>query len=77
MNELVDRRLLEFLLYDWLRTEDLLAHPRYTEHSRAGFDAMLEAANRLALAQFAPHNRKSDLNEPQFDGERVTLIPEV
>lgn len=77
MNELVDRRLLDFLLYDWLRTEDLLAHPRYTEHSRAGFDAMLEAANRLALAQFAPHNRKSDLNEPQFDGERVTLIPEV
>ena len=35
------------------------------------------AANALAVSQFAPHNRKSDLNEPRFDGERVHLIPEI
>nr|MCU0950411.1 acyl-CoA dehydrogenase family protein [Burkholderiaceae bacterium] len=77
MPELIDRPLLSFLLYDWLRSEQLTERPLYADHSREGFDAMLEAADALAQREFAPHNRLSDLNEPRFDGERVHLIPEI
>jgi butyryl-CoA dehydrogenase len=77
MIELIDRRLLAFLLYDWLRADRLPERAPYAEHSRTAFDAMLDAANALAVREFATHNRKADLNEPQFDGERVHLIPEI
>ena len=77
MTELIDRRLLSFLLYDWLQADRLTERALFAEHSRDGFDAMIEAANDLAAREFAPHNRKADLNEPTFDGERVLLIPEV
>jgi alkylation response protein AidB-like acyl-CoA dehydrogenase len=77
MSDLIDRRFLAFLLYDWLQTEQLIERPLYAEHTRAAFDAMLDAANELAVREFAPHNRKADLIEPRFDGERVQLIPEI
>ena len=71
------RRDLAFLLYDWLDVGSLTARPRFAEHSRETFDAALDTAERIATDLFAPHNRKSDLNEPTFDGERVHLIPEI
>jgi len=78
MTELVcSRRDLAFLLYDWLDVESLSARPRFAEHSRATFDAALDTCERIAIDLFSPHNRKSDLNEPTFDGERVHLIPEI
>lgn len=77
MSELVDRRLLSLLLYDWLGADRLPQRSLFAEHSRETFDAVLTAANALAVSQFAPHSRKSDLNEPRFDGERVHLIPEI
>ncbi|HXF45049.1 MAG TPA: acyl-CoA dehydrogenase [Burkholderiaceae bacterium] len=69
--ELIERRLLSFLLYDWLGAERLTAYPRFSEHSRATFDAALDAAEQLALKEFAPLNRLLDEQEPSFDGERV------
>ncbi len=74
---LIDRRLLSFLLYDWLDAESLTARTRFADHSRETFDAAIDAAAHLAAEQFGPHNRASDLNEPRFDGERVHIIPEV
>jgi alkylation response protein AidB-like acyl-CoA dehydrogenase len=78
MPELIcSRRDLAFLLYEWLGVERLTERARYTEHSRETFDAALDIGEEIATDLFGPHNRKSDLNEPTFDGERVTLIPEV
>jgi alkylation response protein AidB-like acyl-CoA dehydrogenase len=71
------RRDLTFLLYEWLEVESLTARPRYAQHSRETFEAVLDIAERMSTDLFAPHARKGDLNEPQFDGERVQLIPEV
>jgi alkylation response protein AidB-like acyl-CoA dehydrogenase len=71
------RRDLAFLLYEWLGVERLTARERYAEHSRSTFDAALDTAEQIATDLFATHNRKSDLNEPTFDGERVRLIPEI
>ncbi len=77
MNDLIDRRLLDFLLYDWLDAESLTRRPRFAEHLRGTFDSAIEAAATLADHEFATHNRLSDLNEPRFDGVRVQLIPEI
>jgi alkylation response protein AidB-like acyl-CoA dehydrogenase len=77
MSKILSSRDLEFLLYDWLDAESLASRTRYAEHSRETFDAILTTSERIATDLFAPHNRKADLNEPAFDGERVTLIPEV
>ena len=75
--KLLSRRDLEFLLYEWLDVESLVARPRYSDHSRETFDGALDTAERIATEFFLPHRRKSDVEEPAFDGERVHLIPEV
>ncbi|ULE34810.1 acyl-CoA dehydrogenase [Mycobacterium sp. IDR2000157661] len=74
---LLSRRDLDFLLYEWLRVDELTARERFAEHSRETFDAVLDLCEQLAARYFAPHNKTSDANEPTFDGEKVTLIPEV
>ncbi|MBY4767590.1 acyl-CoA dehydrogenase [Burkholderia ambifaria] len=77
MSLLMSRRDLAFLLYDWLDADALGALPRYAEHSRETFDAVLDTSERIAADLFAPHAARGDREEPRFDGERVTLIPEV
>jgi alkylation response protein AidB-like acyl-CoA dehydrogenase len=74
---LLSRRDLDFLLYEWLDVERLTERPRFAEHSRETFDAVLDLAEEVATEHFAPHNKKADENEPTFDGTRVTVIPEV
>jgi alkylation response protein AidB-like acyl-CoA dehydrogenase len=46
-------------------------------HSRETFAAALDVAHQIALEKFLPHNRKSDLNEPQMVDGKVELIPEI
>ncbi|MEO3759817.1 acyl-CoA dehydrogenase [Mycobacterium sp. B14F4] len=76
-SHLLSRRDLDFLLYEWLRVDELTERERFAEHSRDTFDAVLDLCEQLATRYFAPHNKTSDANEPTFDGEKVTLIPEV
>ncbi|MEU6478127.1 acyl-CoA dehydrogenase [Streptomyces sp. NPDC047017] len=74
---LLSRRDLDFLLYEWLDVESLTARPRFAEHSRETFDAVLDLSETIATRHFAPHNKKNDAEEPRFDGTRVHMIPEV
>ncbi|MCF7548795.1 acyl-CoA dehydrogenase [Pseudonocardia sp. WMMC193] len=74
---ILSRRDLEFLLHDWLRVEELTALPRFAEHSRETFDAVLELAADLATERFAPHNKRNDAEEPRFEEGRVVLHDEV
>ncbi|WP_262285314.1 acyl-CoA dehydrogenase [Micromonospora sp. MA102] len=74
---LLSRRDLAFLLHDWLDVGRLTERPRYAEHSRETFDAVLDLAAQVAAEQFAPHNRAADASEPTFDGQRVRTIPQV
>ena len=67
------RQTLEFLLNDWLKVADLSARERFAEHSGETYGAVLDLAEKLARAKFAPFNRQSDTEEPHFDGERVHL----
>ena len=74
---LIDRRHLDFMLYEMFGIEALRSYPRYAEHSRETFDAAIELAHKVALEKFLPHNRKSDLNEPRMVDGKVVLIPEI
>src|SRR6476646_486226 len=74
---LLSRRDLDFLLFEWLRVDELTKRERFAEHSRETFDGVLDLCEQLAGRYFAQHNKTSDANEPTFDGEKVTIIPEV
>ncbi len=74
---LLSRRDVDFLLFEWLAVEELTKRDRFSEHSRETFDGLLDLCEDLATRYFAPHNKKNDAHEPTFDGQRVTLIPEV
>ncbi len=77
MSLILSRRDLNFLLYEWLKVDSLTSIPRYADHSRETFDAALDICEKIATQCFAPHNKKGDRCEPQFDGETVTTIPEI
>ncbi len=74
---LTNRRNLDFMLYELLGVDRLCEYPRFAEHSRDTFGAALDLAHQIALEKFLPHNRKSDLNEPQMVDGKVVLIPEI
>jgi alkylation response protein AidB-like acyl-CoA dehydrogenase len=73
----INRRDLDFVLYELLEVERLCERSRYREHSRATFDAVLDTAARIAAEQFATHNRLGDEHEPRFEAGRVILLPQV
>jgi len=77
MSQLIDRRNLEFVLYELLQAEELCQHPKYSTHDRETFDAVVDAAEQLARELFVNHAAKSDEQEPVFEGGSVTLIPEI
>jgi butyryl-CoA dehydrogenase len=67
------RSTLDFLLYEWLDTQTLNRRERFADHSRETFDAVLDTCERIAREKYAPFNRTVDIQEPQFDGEKVIL----
>ncbi len=78
MSKIASQRDLDFLLYEWLDAESLTARPRYTDHSRETFDAAIDTSRQIATDLFAPHNKKSDANEPFVNADgHVQLIPEI
>ncbi|MDI1302687.1 MAG: acyl-CoA dehydrogenase [bacterium] len=74
---ILSRRDLEFLLYEWLQAEKLTGYARFSEHSRETFEAVIDLCQKMATDLFAPHNKKSDQNEPHLEGDKVVLVPEV
>lgn len=78
MTEVLSRRDLDFLLYEWLNVESLTSDARFAEHSKETFDAVLDLCADIAHKHFEPHNKLSDATEPRMrpDGT-VQMIPEV
>ncbi len=67
------RPTLDFLLYAWLDAEQLVERPRYSEHSRETFDAVLNLCQQIAADRFEPINRLVDVEEPAFVNGSVRL----
>lgn len=77
MSTLINTKDLEFLVYDVFKAEKLTEFDLYNDHDKTTFDGVIETCHKIALQYFLPHNAKADSNEPTFDGEVVTTIPEV
>lgn len=73
-----NERDAEFLLYEWLKVDELTQRQRFKEHSRETFDGILDVAKQIALEHFEPHYQKLDANEPRMNAEgKVELIDDV
>lgn len=78
MNNLnFNRRELDFQFFELLDTEQLCSTPRFAAHDRETFDAIIDSALRVADETFANHAAEVDAHEPEFDGEKVIMLPEV
>ncbi len=75
------RSTLDFILYDWLRVEDLTGRDRHSDHNRQTFDAVLDTCERLARDKYAPFNRLVDTEEPKAvmgdDGALRVILPQA
>lgn len=74
---ILSRQDIDFLLFDWLEVHNLTDRQRYEDHSKETFSSALDTYASIASDCFAPHNKKNDQCEPTFDGEHVTVNPEV
>jgi butyryl-CoA dehydrogenase len=74
---ILSARDVEFLLHEWLRTDELFERAAFAQHSPDTVAAVLDLAETVATERFAPHARANDLQEPSFDGTTVHLIPEI
>ncbi|GHG40093.1 acyl-CoA dehydrogenase [Deinococcus indicus] len=73
MAPFLNRRDLQFQLFEALDTEALTARPRFAEHSREVYEDILNVAYTVADRYFANHTREGDLNEPHVVDGRVQL----
>ncbi|WP_291431433.1 acyl-CoA dehydrogenase [Deinococcus sp.] len=73
MAPFLNRRDLQFQLFEALDTEALTARPRFAEHSREVYEDILNVAYTVADRYFANHVREGDLNEPHVMDGRVQL----
>jgi alkylation response protein AidB-like acyl-CoA dehydrogenase len=72
MSLILAQRDLDFLLYEWLKVEQLTQRERFAEHSRETFDAAMATSSQIAEDHFYPINKLLDSDEPHFDGNQVT-----
>ena len=75
------RNTLDFLLYGWLDAPALTQRPRFAEHSRETFDAVMDTCERIANERYAPFNRLVDVEEPRTeqepDGSLRVVLPKA
>ena len=77
MSTIVNRRDLDFLLYETLGLDSLLQSPRFADYDRESIDAIFDLSQSIAEDVFQPFAAKLDANEPEFVNGKVDIIPEV
>jgi butyryl-CoA dehydrogenase len=74
---ILNRRDIEFYLYEMFDVESLISRERYQDHDKETFNAAIDTAQTIAEKYFLPIRQKVDANEPTFDGNKVHMIPEI
>lgn len=77
MSMIVNRRDIDFLMYNVFALDQLLQTARYSDYDREVITAVLDTAETIAEEKFLSCAAKLDANEPTFDGKDVCIIPEV
>ena len=71
MSMIVNRRDIDFYLYELLDLEELLKNDRYQEHDRDTVTAILDLAQQIAEEAFLPCAAELDEHEPIFEAGRA------
>lgn len=77
MSTIVNRRDLDFLLYETLDLDSLLSVERFADYDQESIEAIFDLSQSIAESKFLPFAAKLDANEPEFVDGKVKLIPEV
>lgn len=75
--KIVDRRNLDFVLFEVLGLTSLLSSPRYDHCDEEMVGAILDTAEAIAEANFLPSAAILDAQEPRLEGGRIAILPEV
>ena len=76
MSVIVNRRDLEFLLYECEQVEQLFQLAPYAHLDRATLDSMLDSAQAIAEEFYLPVAAKVDAQAPQFAATGEVLVPQ-
>ncbi len=69
---------LDFLLWDWLKLDQILQSPRFDTLDRETVNAVLELSAKLAESDFLPHYKAADARDPWLDDNGdVHVLPEI
>ena len=77
MASVLSRRLVDFLVFDWLEADGLSSRARFADHSRETLSAVIDLAERVAENDFLPHYKSGDRDEPQLGPDGVTVSPGI
>ena len=77
MSMIVNRRDLDFVLYETLGLDKILESERYADYDRESLDAIMDLCQTIAEDQFLPCAAKLDENEPKFVDGKVETISEL
>ena len=77
MSTIVNRRDLDFLLYEVFDLESMLGRGRYADFDRETIDAVLDTAEQIATERFEPLAAALDADEPKFVDGQVEILPEL
>ena len=69
----VDRRELDFVLYELFVVEDILRHSRFAAYDRSAIVQMLDTAQQIAEDKFLPISAEVDADEPAFLDGKVAM----
>lgn len=73
MSMVTNRRELDFVLFELLGANELLAHPRFAAFERGMVGEVLDTAQRIAEEKFLPIAPELDANEPRFVDGKVVM----
>lgn len=77
MSTVINRRDLDFLLYELLNAQELCEREEFSDHDKETFDAVLELSDQIAEEKFLPLAEKMDVHEPEYVNGKVEMLPEV
>ena len=76
-NLLVEKRDMDFVLYEQLNVEKLTKTERFKHCSKEEFNMIIEQAIKFSENVLAPVNREGDENSPKWENGNVTLAPPI
>ena len=77
MTGILDRKTIDFILFDMLSIEQRCGSGRYEDHDRESLHAVLNLAQKMSEDELWPHVALSDANEPQLVDGEARILPEA